>query len=1117
AGVTAGGGQSSTPPVPPPVAESAEAPGPSGAAAPSEDPASGPTEGLSGSGGWLGEFVALWLHVLIALGQAAVVLGYSCLKNVCSWDSADILGVRFVDTRRDRGGLDAGLLYGFRRRLTVNEETAVMAAVIQVADETYLARETAGGRAAVLPAGGALRAFDFGLRGAGAGQQLVGADGGAAGGNAEGAAALVGVGPARGPGLGVAAGGAAAAQPVGAGAPGQAAAAPVAVGGPGPFAAPAAPEWVMTETTAAGDRGTVVALNGTERLGGDVGIMRTDKGWIGIRRVSLSLALYAGAEAGLGARHLGISLQSDGHRPRIQFRDAVAKFEQTPLPGWPLEGPRSAARCFVFIDRRRGGPLEHFTQFKSQYHLTNDDYGVAHYESIMRMIEFLACWDQVNLHDLVGVEVAMRQAQLYEYAYAMEVHRELEDAVRRFGEPPLDLDGPGALAELRVSQAHRGEAVAIAPVGFDNVDRISLPAATTSPQTLEHLAGDVGRKIADRLQDLLLPREQGLDRVRTEGPRRLYVDPNLRNPKLYQRVLRRLVDSNLVSFQLDCECSVGLFFVHKKNGDLRMILDGRYSSLRFAEADKVELASGGAFSQIAVDGDDPIAVAGVDIADAFYNILLPPWLQKYFGLPPVRAGDFNLSHVGEGTPAHPSQKEILRQDRCTGDTLRRVISHYTSRGLIRRELLSALSAVYSFIRVVELSSFNERWRFGRDNEKSMPPRAFDIGMWEDETEGTKTSPGFTEPHHVLKASHGLLFEEPIKVFPEPPEAKFRSVSKEVWGGVWKRVLSKPWEREEPQVILEGRALYAVRSQRWFCAVAVASSGAGCLLSTTVLTQLRVIDLALQLRLIAQPLGMPGAAALVQVTGGLPRGRGEPRTSVAVASSRRRPASASATSLAVRAHVESDRRAAGRLQRRQGYSRDIVPKPGASHSFLEQESVSAATRRDYERRAHSFYLWAEHSRLETVTEEQLDETLAIYFHEQFLEGGESTDAWKLFASLAFAGRHLGLKCSSLPRATRAARGWRKLAPPRSRLPLPWAACCLVIRQLVQAGQRVLAELTAWNAKFAAAARDSGLQPLLPLTLHQLRHGGASHELLARAHAQDEVKKRGRWATDQAVRR
>ena len=42
-------------------------------------------------------------------------------------------------------------------------------------------------------------------------------------------------------------------------------------------------------------------------------------------------------------------------------------------------------------------------------------------------------------------------------------------------------------------------------------------------------------------------------------------------------------------------------------------------------------------------------------------------------------------------------------------------------------------------------------------------------------------------------------------------------------------------------------------------------------------------------------------------------------------------------------------------------------------------------------------------------------------------------------------------------------------------------------------------------------------MLPVTLHQLRHGGASHELLVKARPQDEVEKRGRWAADQAVRR
>eukprot|EP00959_Pyramimonas_sp_CCMP1952_P037331 780955-Pyramimonas_sp.AAC.1 len=79
----------------------------------------------------------------------------------------------------------------------------------------------------------------------------------------------------------------------------------------------------MTEATTAGERGTVVQLNGTEKLGGDVGITKTDQGWIGIRKVSINLAIYAGAEAGFDARLMGVLLQADGHRTRLQFRDAV--------------------------------------------------------------------------------------------------------------------------------------------------------------------------------------------------------------------------------------------------------------------------------------------------------------------------------------------------------------------------------------------------------------------------------------------------------------------------------------------------------------------------------------------------------------------------------------------------------------------------------------------------------------------------------------------------------------------------------------------------------------------------------------------------------------------------
>jgi P27 family predicted phage terminase small subunit len=49
------------------------------------------------------------------------------------------------------------------------------------------------------------------------------------------------------------------------------------------------------------------------------------------------------------------------------------------------------------------------------------------------------------------------------------------------------------------------------------------------------------------------------------------------------------------------------------------ILDGRRASLRFRAADSVELATGAAFSQISVDGDEPICIGGVDIADALLD------------------------------------------------------------------------------------------------------------------------------------------------------------------------------------------------------------------------------------------------------------------------------------------------------------------------------------------------------------------------------------------------------------------------------------------------------------------------------------------------------------------
>ena len=64
--------------------------------------------------------------------------------------------------------------------------------------------------------------------------------------------------------------------------------------------------------------------------------------------------------------------------------------------------------------------MDHFRFRKESMHLASDDYGVADYEAIMRMLEMLTCWDCVDVPNLAGLELTTRRAQMYEYLYVME-------------------------------------------------------------------------------------------------------------------------------------------------------------------------------------------------------------------------------------------------------------------------------------------------------------------------------------------------------------------------------------------------------------------------------------------------------------------------------------------------------------------------------------------------------------------------------------------------------------------------------------------------------------------------------------------------------------------------
>ena len=77
-------------------------------------------------------------------------------------------------------------------------------------------------------------------------------------------------------------------------------------------------------------------------------------------------------------------------------------------------------------------------------------------------------------------------------------------------------------------------------------------------------------------------------------PAQPYSDPALRSAKEYGKFLRHLAARNLIDFVLPGQrlSTVGPFFVKKKGGKMRLVIDCRRSNACFGRPDSVSLCSG---------------------------------------------------------------------------------------------------------------------------------------------------------------------------------------------------------------------------------------------------------------------------------------------------------------------------------------------------------------------------------------------------------------------------------------------------------------------------------------------------------------------------------------------
>ena len=229
----------------------------------------------------------------------------------------------------------------------------------------------------------------------------------------------------------------------------------------------------------------------------------------------------------------------------------------------------------------------------------------------------------------------------------------LRDSVYQLGKPPSDVDGRGALLELQAGLGYTGESLPASLAGYSR-DLVSLPEIGGDPSSLDSILGPQAPVVLNTLRHKLLSPGVARARIVDSELKRSYVDPILQHQKsVYAEFVTRLFDSNLVEFRLKARESVGVFFVWKKSGKQRMVIDARRTNCWFSSPQKVSLATGTAFARIQVDAGPPIQVGGVDISFAFYRIALPSDFRDLFSLPPLTARALGLSSVqGQAVQGH---------------------------------------------------------------------------------------------------------------------------------------------------------------------------------------------------------------------------------------------------------------------------------------------------------------------------------------------------------------------------------------------------------------------------------------------------------------------------------
>ena len=178
-------------------------------------------------------------------------------------------------------------------------------------------------------------------------------------------------------------------------------------------------------------------------------------------------------------------------------------------------------------------------------------------------------------------------------------------------------------------------------------DLVSLPGVGATVPDLHSLLDPHGRELLeDPISAMMLSPQEWGEVVEKGGRIKPFMDTILQHDAAkYQDFIRGLYDRGMIHFTWRPKDIITPFFVVKKNGRLRLVLDCRAVNQRFRDPPPLKMAAGSTWGNVNLPPGETLYIAQSDIKDYFYSLPLPRHLQPFFCLPGISSqalGDWKV-------------------------------------------------------------------------------------------------------------------------------------------------------------------------------------------------------------------------------------------------------------------------------------------------------------------------------------------------------------------------------------------------------------------------------------------------------------------------------------------